>query len=223
VATQLAAAVLKWSCVVVAGGNVSLKCEACGKSFRAWASAGRRFCSKDCARPAMGVQHGESYTRLYTIWCDMKSRCSNPNQPAYAYYGARGIRVCKAWQNSFADFRDWANANGYEPHLQLDRKRVNGNYEPGNCRWATRAQQMQNTRKRRNAKTSKYKGVSLHSQNGRWVAQIHTAGVTTNLGCFTKERDAARAYDAEARKRFGKFANLNFPNDTKGLVSNFGS
>jgi hypothetical protein len=69
---------------------------------------------------------------------------------------------------------------------------------------------MQNTRKRKDAKTSKFKGVSLHSQLGRWVAQIGINSKTVYIGLFDNEEDAARAYDAKAREVFGQFALTNF-------------
>lgn len=151
-----------------------------------------------------------SYTRLYRVWCDMKNRCHHPANAGYEYYGGRGITVCPEWVGSFETFRDWALSAGYRDDLELDRRDSDGNYEPGNCRWATRVQQMRNTRKRRGAKTSRYKGVSRHSQNGNWVAQIGINNRPVYVGSFDLEEDAARAYDAAARKVFGEFALVNF-------------
>lgn len=95
----------------------------------------------------MNTTHGETHTRLHSIWASMKTRCNNPNSKSYAYYGGRGIRVCKLWEDSFEEFRDWALSNGYADDLTLDRKEVNGNYEPCNCHWATWHEQRVNQRR----------------------------------------------------------------------------
>lgn len=89
--------------------------------------------------------HGERHTRLYNIWASMKQRCCSPSQRNYPYYGGRGIAVCEEWKN-FLPFYEWAMANGYRDDLTIDRKNVNGNYEPSNCRWASIDEQRNNTR-----------------------------------------------------------------------------
>lgn len=84
-------------------------------------------------------------TKEYRAWADMIGRCENPNLPRWKNYGGRGIKVCKHWRESFVAFlEDVGLAPGQK--YSLDRIDVNGNYEPGNCRWATPSQQMKNTR-----------------------------------------------------------------------------
>lgn len=92
--------------------------------------------------------------RLYSTWCNMRQRCNNKNSYDYKYYGARGISVCREWDD-YAAFEAWSLKNGYEDSLTIDRKDVNGNYRPDNCRWITQKEQTNN---RRSNHIVEYKG-----------------------------------------------------------------
>ena len=93
--------------------------------------------------------HGDSNSRLYNVWCNMKERCNNKNNPQYRLYGGRGIFVCEEWDNNYSAFKEWALNNGYNQYSKrgdctLDRINVNGEYSPNNCRWVSQKCQMNN-------------------------------------------------------------------------------
>ena len=99
-------------------------------------------------------KHGHSprngkISPTYCSWAGMKERCQNPNSNRYEYYGARGIKICDRWQN-FSNFLE--DMGERPPGKTLDRINNNGNYEPGNCRWATQKEQIQNRRDRKDQK-----------------------------------------------------------------------
>lgn len=100
-------------------------------------------------------KHGGSKTRLYTVWKQMKKRCTNPNERVYKYYGALGIKVCDEWKNSFPAFRDWMIEHGYDETAKrgkytIDRIDPDGDYCPENCRVVDMYAQVHNRRKKKN-------------------------------------------------------------------------
>lgn len=84
--------------------------------------------------------------RLYHIWQGIKRRCTSFKTSVSKNYALRGISMCDEWMDNFGAFQEWALSNGYTDDLTIDRIDVDGNYEPSNCRWATRSTQSRNKR-----------------------------------------------------------------------------
>lgn len=121
------------------------------------------------------VTHGETKTRLYRIWRNMKWRCNNPKCDKYERYGGRGIKLCAEWNNSYEQFRDWSLVNGYSDSLTIDRIDNDGNYEPSNCRWADYQTQENNSR---NCHYLEYAGMRKSISD--WAREVGLPMATLN-------------------------------------------
>ena len=150
--------------------------------------------------------HGLSNTRIYSIWKNMIYRCENSKAAEFKLYGGRGIKVCEEWHD-IRKFQEWAMINGYKEGLEIDRVDVDGNYEPLNCRWATRKQQ--NNNKRNNVKAE---------ING----EIHTLAEWSEITGITINTLQYRYYRGDRGKRLIRKVDLeNYDIDRKA-TSNTG-
>ena len=101
-------------------------------------------CYQKAVRGKFRITHGMTDSKLYVIWCNMKSRCGNEKNNMYYRYGGRGIQVYPEWENSFDIFAEWAKATGYKEGLSIERINIDEGYSPENCRWITKREQYLN-------------------------------------------------------------------------------
>jgi hypothetical protein len=138
---------VKWACRCVCGN----KCTVCGFNLRS-----RHTTSCGCAVADAITTHGLHGTPAYKVWEGMIARCTNPSHRNWPDYGGRGISVCAQWRTFEGFYRDV----GPRPAgLSIDRIDNDGNYEPGNVRWATLEQQIMNrrtTRRMQDGRAAKY-------------------------------------------------------------------
>lgn len=142
----------RWTALSYSGGQKwNCRCE-CGREFVVFGPSLTRGRSTQCApcnSPAgKAATHGLSHTPEYGVWLGMKKRCEIPAEKSYPQYGGRGIQVCEQWRgpNGFLNFlRDMGRRPS--PDHSIDRKDVDGHYEPSNCRWATASEQANNQRR----------------------------------------------------------------------------
>jgi hypothetical protein len=142
--------------------------------------------------------HNLSNHPLYRTWVGMRSRCNDPNRPEYKNYGERGIKVCKRW-NNFANFLADMGEKPTPEHT-IDRKNNDGNYEPSNCHWVTRTEQILNRRMNRN-NTSGTVGVSWDKWSGKWMAFTKVNYKMKNLGRYSTLQEAI-----DARNRYDRMS-----------------
>lgn len=172
----------KWTVLKYIGTNsrfqtlYKCKCE-CGSIRICLGSNIKNGLSKTCgcSWKTAKVTHGMSKTRIFKIWNNMRSRCSNPNRIDYRFYGGRGIKVCKRWhkfENFYKDMGDGGKSKS------LDRINNNKNYSKENCRWSTRLEQSQNLRSNR---ILKFEGKKYVASEAARVFNINYSTMMSRL------------------------------------------
>lgn len=140
-------------------GNYRCSCDcSCGKSdlvkrYHCLINGNTTSCGCEKIRilHESSTTHGETRVGVkfppeYHSWANMNARCNNENRPDFEHYGGRGISVCDEWKNSYQEFLAYVGRRPSPGH-SIDRfPNHNGNYEPGNVRWATKAEQARNRR-----------------------------------------------------------------------------
>jgi hypothetical protein len=180
-------------CTVRGCGTAHLARGLCNKHYLRWKNGG-----KEGAALLRYESHGMYQSVTYNTWRAMKSRCSREKDISYYKYGGRGIRVCDSWFSSFTAF---LKDMGERPRgTTINRINNDGDYEPGNCEWATASKQTHNTRTR-NDNRSGARGVFYRKDRDKWIAYINVSKDAKRkyLGSF-ESYEAALSAREEAEK-----------------------
>ena len=179
----------EWEALSYAGDSQWLcRCK-CGKEQKIQTGSLRFGCTKMCKacaeeyirqHPPMET-HGDSHSKLYSVFYAMHDRCEKPTVPHFDRYGGRGITVCEEWsgEDGYVNFSKWSKANGYKEGLQIDRRDNDKGYSPENCRWVSRIENMNNTSANRRieidgesktvAEWARHFNIPIHRFYGRYV------------------------------------------------------
>lgn len=159
----------------------------CGNRFKIRADNMKSFNKRSCSA-RQRERHGMSNSITYKSWASMLNRCLNQKGPHFKNYGGRGVRVCERWANSFLAFR---LDMGDRPSLKhsIDRKDVNGDYTPENCRWALWVDQCNN---KRNNVFLVVAGETLTVAQASRKFEVNVATIRARLGKGLSPRLAVR-------------------------------
>jgi hypothetical protein len=178
--------------------------------------SGDRALLEAAARVRRKERHGMNKTPEHRAWVSMKQRCTNHKKREYMHYGGRGITVCDEWMRSFIAFYKFIGPRPSPDH-SLDRIDVNRGYEPGNVRWATQQQQVENTRVVRNVTINgrtqsmsawaRETGLARGQINGRIAAgwSIEEAILTPSVPGQKRHMRVKRDYSQRTRNSHGHY------------------
>ena len=161
-----------WNCICDCGNIGIIR----GSSLRQKQSQSCGCLSSDVTTKRI-TKHNMYYTRIYSIYTSMKQRCLNKNHEAYNQYGGRGIKICDRWLQSFENFYADMGDLPTNKH-QIDRINNDGNYEPGNCRWATVAE---NSRNKKTTRFLTFGGKTQCLMDWALENKLHFATLSSRL------------------------------------------
>ena len=155
-------------------------------------SGNSRSCG--CLMREVNSTHGLTYHELYPTWLGIKQRCENPNNTRYSYYGGSGISIYPPWRDSFPLFLNYVLEHiGERPEgMTIDRIDNDGNYEPGNLRWATQEQQNWNQRRPSRNRNNTTGVIGVIFTDKKYRVSIRAGGTRYNLGRFSSKAKAVR-------------------------------
>lgn len=179
----------KWNCSCSCGGTA--KVVVFKLTTGATQSCG---CLLKEANRSRLLTHGGSSSPLYGTWQQMLRRCDLPTHVDYAHYGGRGIRVCERWKD-FSLFIQDMGAPPF-PGASIDRRNVNGDYSPDNCRWATKSEQARN---KRNSRLITFRGATKHLYE--WADELGVSPNTLASRLYQRNWDVEDAFTRGIRAR----------------------